>query len=99
MTAVLDKPLSDKAFNVHPDQLPSLLQRFNIRPAEYDRIAKGLGRAPNFNELAMFSVLWSEHCCYKHSKHLLKTLPTQGVYSSRPRRKRWGYSCRNGCGR
>jgi phosphoribosylformylglycinamidine (FGAM) synthase-like enzyme len=38
------------------------------------------GRAPNQVELAMYSLLWSEHCAYKHSKKLLRTLPTEGEY-------------------
>ncbi|MDQ3741098.1 MAG: AIR synthase related protein, partial [Actinomycetota bacterium] len=46
--------------------------------AEYDLILDKLGRAPNQVELAMFSLLWSEHCAYKHSKKLLRTLPTEG---------------------
>jgi phosphoribosylformylglycinamidine synthase subunit PurL len=46
--------------------------------AEYDLIRDKLGRAPNQVELAMFSLLWSEHCAYKHSKKLLRTLPTEG---------------------
>jgi len=46
--------------------------------AEYDLICDKLGRAPNQVELAMFSLLWSEHCAYKHSKKLLRTLPTEG---------------------
>jgi len=46
--------------------------------AEYDLICDKLGRAPNQVELAMFSLLWSEHCAYKHSRKLLRTLPTEG---------------------
>src|SRR5689334_17142650 len=46
--------------------------------AEYELIVDKLDRAPNQVELAMFSLLWSEHCAYKHSKLLLKTLPTEG---------------------
>src|ERR671922_2380375 len=46
--------------------------------AEYALIVDKLGRPPNQVELAMFSLLWSEHCAYKHSKPLLKTLPTEG---------------------
>jgi phosphoribosylformylglycinamidine synthase subunit PurL len=45
---------------------------------EYGLIVDKLDRAPNHVELAMFSLLWSEHCAYKHSKLLLKTLPTEG---------------------
>jgi phosphoribosylformylglycinamidine synthase len=45
---------------------------------EYQLIVERLGREPSEVELAMFSLLWSEHCSYKHSKLLLRTLPTEG---------------------
>ncbi len=45
---------------------------------EYDLICDKLGREPNGVELAMFSLMWSEHCAYKHSKQLLRTLPVEG---------------------
>ncbi len=45
---------------------------------EYDLIVDKLGREPNDVELAMFSLLWSEHCAYKHSRKLLRRLPTEG---------------------
>lgn len=46
---------------------------------EYALVCEELGgREPNEVELAMFSLLWSEHCAYKHSKKLLRTLPTEG---------------------
>ncbi len=45
---------------------------------EYGRITVLLGRDPNEVELAMFSLLWSEHCAYKHSRKLLRRLPTEG---------------------
>jgi phosphoribosylformylglycinamidine synthase II len=45
---------------------------------EYERIVELLGRDPNQVELAMFSLLWSEHCAYKHSRKLLRRLPTDG---------------------
>jgi phosphoribosylformylglycinamidine synthase II len=57
---------------------PGAFKQLNLTEAEYQRICAHLGRDPNFNELAMFSVLWSEHCCYKNSRHLLKTLPSKG---------------------
>jgi phosphoribosylformylglycinamidine synthase subunit PurL len=46
--------------------------------SEYDLIVDKLGREPNDVELAMFSLLWSEHCAYKHSRRLLRRLPTEG---------------------
>jgi phosphoribosylformylglycinamidine synthase subunit PurL len=49
--------------------------------AEYELVCeKQGGRAPNQVELAMYSLLWSEHCAYKHSKKLLRTLPTEGKH-------------------
>jgi phosphoribosylformylglycinamidine synthase subunit PurL len=46
--------------------------------AEYELVCAKQGRLPNQVELAMYSLLWSEHCAYKHSKKLLRTLPTEG---------------------
>ena len=46
---------------------------------EYALVCEKLGRPPGQVELAMFSLMWSEHCAYKHSKKLLRTLPTEGV--------------------
>jgi phosphoribosylformylglycinamidine synthase II len=48
--------------------------------AEYELVCGEQGRAPNQVELAMYSLLWSEHCAYKHSKKLLRTLPTEGPH-------------------
>jgi phosphoribosylformylglycinamidine synthase subunit PurL len=45
---------------------------------EYELILAGLGREPTDSELAMLSLMWSEHCAYKHSKKLLRRLPTEG---------------------
>jgi phosphoribosylformylglycinamidine synthase len=53
-------------------------RELGLTDAEYDRIAELLGREPNGVELAMFSLLWSEHCAYKHSRKLLRRLPTEG---------------------
>ncbi|WP_273445328.1 phosphoribosylformylglycinamidine synthase subunit PurL [Neolewinella agarilytica] len=45
---------------------------------EFDKIIEIMGRTPNFNELSIFSVMWSEHCSYKNSIMWLKTLPRDG---------------------
>ena len=55
-----------------------LVRDHNLTAAEYRRIEAMLGRAPTFAELGVFSALWSEHCSYKHSKPVLRTLPTTG---------------------
>ncbi|MGL4621095.1 MAG: phosphoribosylformylglycinamidine synthase subunit PurL, partial [Chroococcidiopsis sp.] len=49
-----------------------------IKPEEYEEIVRRLGRHPNKAELGMFGVMWSEHCCYKNSRPLLKQFPTTG---------------------
>src|SRR6266481_3192426 len=48
--------------------------------AEYELVCEKQGRPPNQVELAMYSLLWSEHCAYKHSRKLLRTLPTEGPH-------------------
>src|SRR3954454_15485193 len=60
--------------------LPSLEDALalGLTEPEYELVCEKLGRAPNQVELAMFSLMWSEHCAYKHSKRLLGSLPTEG---------------------
>ena len=53
-------------------------RKLGLLPDEYDRINQILGRQPNFTELSIFSVMWSEHCSYKNSIIWLKTLPRDG---------------------
>ena len=55
-----------------------LVKAHGLTEDEYERIKKILGREPNFTELGIFSVMWSEHCSYKSSKPVLKLFPTQG---------------------
>ncbi|MFN4245614.1 MAG: phosphoribosylformylglycinamidine synthase subunit PurL [Brevinematia bacterium] len=56
------------------------LEILNLSEEEYKLIVNYLGREPNEVELGMFGALWSEHCGYKHTKKLLKELPTEGKY-------------------
>src|SRR6478735_5957876 len=53
-------------------------RELGLTDSEFDRIRGLLERDPNEVELAMFSLLWSEHCAYKHSRKLLRKLPTEG---------------------
>ncbi len=53
-------------------------RELGLADSEYELIVEKLGRDPNDVELAMFSLLWSEHCAYKHSRKLLRRLPTEG---------------------
>lgn len=57
---------------------PEMIASHGITPDEYERIRGILGREPNFTELGVFSVMWSEHCSYKNSKLELKKFPTTG---------------------
>jgi phosphoribosylformylglycinamidine synthase len=53
-------------------------QQLGLRPEEFEKIKEILGRTPNFTELSIYSVMWSEHCSYKNSIVWLKTLPKEG---------------------
>src|SRR5947199_2732797 len=55
-------------------------RQLGLTDEEYARILDRLGRAPNDVELAMLSLMWSEHCGYKHSRRLLRRLPTEGPH-------------------
>ena len=55
-------------------------RELGLTDAEYELIVEKLEREPNGLELAVFSLMWSEHCGYKHSKKLLRQLPTEGPY-------------------
>jgi len=55
-------------------------QDLGLLPEEFDRIQEVLGRVPNFTELSIFSIMWSEHCSYKNSIKWLKTLPKEGPH-------------------
>jgi phosphoribosylformylglycinamidine synthase II len=55
-----------------------LAKELGLLPEEFDRIKSILGRTPNYTEISIFSVMWSEHCSYKNSIKWLKTLPRKG---------------------
>src|ERR1700747_1830940 len=60
-----------------PAITPALIKQHGITPEEFERIKSILGREPNYTELGIFSVMWSEHCSYKNSRPLLRTFPTK----------------------
>jgi phosphoribosylformylglycinamidine synthase len=62
-----------------PVVTPELVKQHGLTPDEFERIKKILGREPNFTELGIFSVMWSEHCSYKNSRRELKKFPTTGA--------------------
>jgi phosphoribosylformylglycinamidine synthase II len=63
---------------VTPNAAPATYRELGLTDSEYELILSGLGREPAVTELAMLSLMWSEHCAYKHSKKLLRRLPTEG---------------------
>ncbi|MDQ3520134.1 MAG: phosphoribosylformylglycinamidine synthase subunit PurL, partial [Gemmatimonadota bacterium] len=63
-----------------PAITPALVAEHGLTAEEFDRLRAMLDREPTFTELGIISALWSEHCSYKHSRSLLKTLPTQAPY-------------------
>src|SRR5690242_10675746 len=62
---------------IEPAITPDLVARHNLTPDEFARIREVLGREPNYTELGIFSVMWSEHCSYKNTRPLLKGFPTK----------------------
>jgi len=61
-----------------PAVTPDVVAEHGLIPEEFERIKKILGREPNFTELGIFSVMWSEHCSYKNSRRELEKFPTTG---------------------
>jgi phosphoribosylformylglycinamidine synthase II len=61
-----------------PALTPELIAKHGLTPEEFARIKTILGREPNFTELGIFSVMWSEHCSYKNSRLELRKFPTTG---------------------
>ncbi len=62
-----------------PQITPEIVASHGLKPDEYQKILKILGREPNLVELGIFSVMWSEHCSYKSTRVHLKKLPTTGA--------------------
>jgi phosphoribosylformylglycinamidine synthase subunit PurL len=63
-----------------PTVTPELVAEHGLKPDEYDRLCKLIGREPSFTELGIFSAMWNEHCSYKSSKIHLRTLPTKAPW-------------------
>jgi phosphoribosylformylglycinamidine synthase II len=72
--------MSQNVAGNEPEITPEIVAEHGLKPAEYAKVLEILGRQPNLTELGIFSVMWSEHCSYKSSKHWLKTLPTKAPW-------------------
>ncbi|WP_421700469.1 phosphoribosylformylglycinamidine synthase subunit PurL [Ancylobacter sp.] len=63
-----------------PKITPELVAEHGLKPDEYERILKLIGREPTFTELGIFSAMWNEHCSYKSSRLHLRGLPTKAPW-------------------
>lgn len=59
---------------------PDIIKSHGLTMEEYDKICQILGRVPNYTELGIYSVMWSEHCSYKSSRAILKLFPTKAPW-------------------
>ena len=73
-------PRADVMISKEPVITPELIAQHGLKPDEYARIVKLIGRTPSFTELGIFSAMWNEHCSYKSSKIHLRTLPTKAPW-------------------
>src|SRR6476619_1041035 len=71
--------MTSKTSHADPVVTPELVKQHGLTMEEFEQIKKILGREPNFTELGIFSVMWSEHCSYKNSRKELKKFPTTGA--------------------
>ena len=71
--------MTSKTPQSDPVVTPELVKEHGLTAEEFEQIKKILGREPNFTELGIFSVMWSEHCSYKNSRKELKKFPTTGA--------------------
>src|SRR5207244_11246516 len=70
--------MTSPSTTVDPPVTPEIVKQHGLAPEEFERIKTVLGREPDFTELGIFSVTWSEHCWYKNSRKELRTCPTTG---------------------
>ncbi|MBA4370273.1 MAG: phosphoribosylformylglycinamidine synthase subunit PurL, partial [Coriobacteriaceae bacterium] len=72
----MPEPVADLA----PDVAPKLALELGLKLDEYEKVVGILGRTPTVTELYMYSLMWSEHCSYKHSRKALRMFPTEGPH-------------------
>src|SRR5947208_16859078 len=76
------RPTGQRHFSMRnePQITPELVAAHGLKPDEYERILKLIGRVPTFTELGIFSAMWNEHCSYKSSRIHLRGLPTKAPW-------------------
>ena len=66
--------------DLSPELAPQLAAELGLKHSEYEHVTELLGRTPTITELYMYSLMWSEHCSYKHSRKALRMFPTEGPH-------------------
>ncbi|AZK48735.1 phosphoribosylformylglycinamidine synthase subunit PurL [Paenibacillus lentus] len=74
----MSQQVSAKEPNAEQIAEQQIYKQMGVSDSEYELICGFLGRKPNYTEIGVFSVMWSEHCAYKNSKPLLRRFPTEG---------------------
>lgn len=74
----MSQQVSAKEPNAEQIAEQKIYKQMGVSDSEYELICGFLGRKPNYTEIGVFSVMWSEHCAYKNSKPLLRRFPTSG---------------------
>ncbi len=70
----------ESSLPAEPAITPELVASHGLKPDEYERFVKLIGRAPSFTELGIVSAMWNEHCSYKSSRLHLRKLPTKAPW-------------------
>src|SRR5258708_13186274 len=73
--SLIRNPNRFKSLMNQPQITPELVASHGLKPDEYERILKLIGRVPSFTELGIFSPMWNDHCSYKSSRLHLRDLP------------------------
>ncbi|GAA0410038.1 phosphoribosylformylglycinamidine synthase subunit PurL [Paenibacillus motobuensis] len=76
----MSQQVSAKEPNAEQIAEQQIYKQMGVSDSEYELICGFLGRKPNYTEIGVFSVMWSEHCAYKNSKPLLRRFPTSGPH-------------------
>src|SRR6476661_5885883 len=76
----MKRPMIDPRMKNEPQITSELVAAHGLKPDEYERILKLIGRVPTFTELGIFSAMWNEHCSYKSSRIHLRGLPTNAPW-------------------
>jgi len=78
--AEIAEPVCDTIETLDPGKAPAIAAALGLAPDEYENVVKTQGRTPSITELYIYSLMWSEHCSYKHSKAQLRKFSSEGEH-------------------